>query len=60
MAEFIESEASVGTNTANGLATASPPPRPKARTAKQLQKAIRSHSKLAAIEPFLGHGKGFE
>ncbi len=58
MAEFIESEASVGASAANGLATAAilsagaPPHRPKARTAKQLQMAVRSHSKLATIEPF--------
>jgi triphosphatase len=57
MAEFIESEASVGANAANGLAktailSAGPPPRPKGRTAKQLQKAVPSYSKFAAIEPF--------
>jgi triphosphatase len=56
MAEFIENEA-VGANAANGTAktailSASPPPRPKGRTAKELQKAVRSYSKLVTIEPF--------
>jgi hypothetical protein len=47
----------MGADAANGLAKtailpAGPPPRPMGGIAKELQKAVRSHSKLAAIEPF--------
>ncbi|MGH6830623.1 MAG: CHAD domain-containing protein, partial [Methylocella sp.] len=57
MAEFMENEIGVGADTANGLAKTTilptgPPPRPKGRIAKELQMAVRSYSKLAAIEPF--------
>ncbi|MGH6812210.1 MAG: CHAD domain-containing protein [Methylocella sp.] len=57
MAEFMENEVGVGADAANGLTKtailpAGPPPRPKGGIAKELQKAVRSYSKLAAIEPF--------
>jgi triphosphatase len=57
MAEFMENEVCMGADAANGLAKtallpAGPPPRPMGGIAKELQKAVRSHSKLAAIEPF--------
>jgi triphosphatase len=57
MAEFMENEVWMGADAANGLAKtailpAGPPPRPKGGRAKELQKAVRSYSKLAAIEPF--------
>jgi CHAD domain-containing protein len=57
MADFMENEVGVGAGAANGLAKttnlpAGPPPRPKGRIPKELQKAVRSYSKLAAIEPF--------
>ncbi|MDQ6702490.1 MAG: CHAD domain-containing protein [Pseudomonadota bacterium] len=57
MAEFMENEVWVGADAANGLTKteilpAGPPPRPKGEIAKELQKAVRSYSKLAAIEPF--------
>ena len=55
VAEFMENE--VGAGAANGLTKAAilpagPPSRPKGGIAKELQKAVRSYSKLAAIEPF--------
>ena len=55
MAEFMENE--VGVDAVNGLAKtailpAGPPPRPMGRIAKELQRAVRSYSKLAATEPF--------
>src|SRR3984893_5938774 len=57
MAEFMENEVGVGADAANGLAKttilpAGPPPRPKRGIAKELEKAVRSYSKLAATEPF--------
>ena len=57
MADFMENEVGVGAGVANGLAKttnlpAGPPPRPKGRIPKELHKAVRSYSKLAAIEPF--------
>jgi triphosphatase len=57
MAEFMQNEVWVGANAANGLAKAAilpagPTPRPKRGMAKELQKAVRSYSKLAATEPF--------
>jgi hypothetical protein len=36
----------------DGILVGGPLPRPKERTAKKLQKAVRSYSKSAAIEPF--------
>jgi hypothetical protein len=36
----------------DGILVGGPHPRPKERTAKKLQKAVRSYSKSAAIEPF--------
>jgi triphosphatase len=57
MAEFMENKTGMGVGAANGLAKtaifpAAPPPLPKGGIAKELQKAVRSHAKLAAIEPF--------
>jgi triphosphatase len=57
MAEFMENEVWTGADADNGLAKtailpAGPPPRPKGGIAKELQKAVRSYSKLAAIDPF--------
>ncbi|MGH6836715.1 MAG: CHAD domain-containing protein [Methylocella sp.] len=57
MADFMESEVGVGTDAANGGAKttvlpAGPPPRLKGGIERELQKAVRSHSQLAAIEPF--------
>jgi triphosphatase len=56
MAEFMENEVWVGAGVANGLAAAILPPgphsRPKRGIAKELEKAVRSYSKLAATEPF--------
>jgi CHAD domain-containing protein len=57
MAEFMENEVGVGADAANGLAKTAilpsgPPPRPKRGKAKELEKAVRSYSKLAAIEAF--------
>ena len=57
MAEFMENEVWMGADAANGLAKtailpAGPPPRPKGGIAKELQKAVRSYSKLATLEPF--------
>ena len=57
MAEFMENEVWMGADAANGLAKtailpAGPPPRPRRGIAKELQKAVRFYSKLAAIEPF--------
>ncbi len=57
MAKFMENEVEKGADTANSLtetavSPAGPPPRPKSGLAKQLRKAVRSYSKLAAIEPF--------
>jgi hypothetical protein len=57
MANFMENEVGMGADAANGLAKtailpAGPPPRPKVGIAKELQKAVRSYSKLAALEPF--------
>ncbi|MGA7383767.1 MAG: CHAD domain-containing protein [Methylocella sp.] len=57
MAEFVENELGPGANAGKGLAKtailpAGLPPRPKGGTAKELQKAVRSYAKLAAIEPF--------
>jgi triphosphatase len=56
MAEFMENEVGMGA-AANGLAKtavlpAGPPARAKGGIAKELQKAVRSYSKLAAIQPF--------
>ncbi|MDQ6868252.1 MAG: CHAD domain-containing protein [Pseudomonadota bacterium] len=56
MAEFMENKVGTDADTANGLAKtailpAGPPPRLKGGIAKELQKAVRSYSKLAAIEP---------
>lgn len=56
VAEFMENEVWICADAANGLAEtailpAGPPPRAKGGIAKQLQKAVRSYSKLAAIEP---------
>ena len=55
MAQFLENEAGVG--AANDLAKtailpAGLPPRARGGIEKELQKAVRSHAKLAAIEPF--------
>src|ERR1700730_5977908 len=57
MAEFMENDVDVGADAANGLAKTAilpsgPPPRPKRGKAKELEKAVRSYSKLAATEPF--------
>ncbi|MGH6862765.1 MAG: CHAD domain-containing protein [Methylocella sp.] len=57
MAEFMENEVGVGAGATNGrtktaVVPAGLPPRPKGGIEKELQKAVRSHSKLAAIEPF--------
>jgi triphosphatase len=57
MANFMENEVGMGADAANGLAKtailpAGPPPRPTGGIAKELQKAVRSYSKLAALEPF--------
>jgi hypothetical protein len=57
MAEFMENKVGMVADAANGLAKtiilpAGTPPRPKGGIAKELQKAVRSYSKLAAIEPF--------
>jgi inorganic triphosphatase YgiF len=57
MAKFMENEVWIGADAANGLAKtailpAGPPPRPKGGIAKELQKAVRSYSNLAALEPF--------
>jgi triphosphatase len=57
VANFMENEVGMGVDAANGLAKtailpAGPPPRPKGGMAKELQKAVRSYSKLAALEPF--------
>ncbi|MDQ6704201.1 MAG: CHAD domain-containing protein [Pseudomonadota bacterium] len=57
MAEFMENEVWMGAEAANGLAKtailpAGPPARSRRGTAKELQKAVRSYSKLATIEPF--------
>jgi triphosphatase len=57
MAEFMANEVWTGADAANGLPKtailpAGPPPRPKGGIAKELQKAVRSYLKLAAIEPF--------
>jgi triphosphatase len=57
MAEFMNNEVWMGADAANALAKttilpAGPPPRPKGGIAKELQKAVRSYAKLAAIEPF--------
>jgi triphosphatase len=57
MAEFMENEVLVGAGAANGLTKtailpAGPPPRPMGGIAKELQKAVRSYSKLAAIKAF--------
>jgi triphosphatase len=57
MAEFMENEVWMGADAAEGLAKAAilpagPPPRPQGGIAKELQKAVRSYAKLAAIEPF--------
>jgi triphosphatase len=57
MAEFMEIEAGAGNGAANDLTKstilpAGPPPRLKGGIAKELQKAVRFYSKLAAIEPF--------
>ena len=56
LVEFMENEVGMGA-AANGVAKtailpACPPPRPKGGIAKELRKAVRSYSKLAAIEPF--------
>ena len=57
MVEFMENEVRVGADAANGLTKtailpAGPPPRPNGGIAKELQKAVRSYSKLAAIKAF--------
>jgi inorganic triphosphatase YgiF len=57
MAEFMENEVGMGADAANGPAKtailpAGPPPRPKGGIAKELEKAVRSYSKMAALEPF--------
>ena len=57
MAEFMENEVWMGADAATALAKtttlpAGPPARAKAGIAKELQKAVRSYSKLAAIDPF--------
>jgi inorganic triphosphatase YgiF len=56
MAEFMENEVGMGA-AANGLAKtavlpAGPPARANGGIAKELQKAVRSYSELAAIQPF--------
>ena len=55
MAQFLENQAGVG--AANGPARtatlpAGPPPRARGGIEKELQKAVRAYSKLAAIEAF--------
>jgi triphosphatase len=55
MAEFMECEVGMGAGAVNGLTKtailpARSPPRPKAGIAKELKKAVRSYSKLAAIK----------
>jgi CHAD domain-containing protein len=57
MAEFMENEVGMDADAANDLAktailSAGPPPQPEGGIAKELQKAVRSYSKLAALEPF--------
>ncbi|HEX3493864.1 MAG TPA: CHAD domain-containing protein [Methylocella sp.] len=57
MAEFMENEVRGSADAANGLAKtailpAGPPPRPSRGIAKELRKAVRSYSKLAATKPF--------
>ncbi len=55
MAEFMENEAGAGAAndlTKSTILPAGLPPQLKGGTAKELQKAVRSYSKLAAIEPF--------
>ena len=57
MAEFMENEVGAGADAADGLAKTAilpsdPSPRPKRGIAKELEKAVRSYSKLAATEPF--------
>ncbi len=57
MAEFMENEVGVGAGAANrqtktAILPAGPPSGPKGGIAKELQKAVRSYARLAAIEPF--------
>ncbi len=56
MSEFMENKTGVCAGAANGLVKTAifpvaPPPLPKGGIAKELQKAVRAHSKLAAILP---------